>query len=87
MKLKLDTLLENIPLNFPEPADISSRSKAAESNNFNIIAQLNQTEVIRKEIHLQKSVHLPTIDLEANYGVQDNTSTFSLRGDTQSIGF
>ena len=73
MKLKLDTLLENIPLNFPEPANISSRSKAAESNNFNIIAQLNQTEVIRKEIHLQKSV-------------QDSTSTFALRGDTQSIG-
>jgi len=35
---QLDTLLENIPLNYPEPADITSWSKAAESNNFNIIA-------------------------------------------------
>jgi len=83
---QLDTLLENIPLNFPEPADITLWSKAAESNNFNIIAQLNQTEVIRKEIKLQKSGHLPTIDIVANYGVQDNTSNFGLRGDTQSVG-
>lgn len=83
---KLNSLQESIPLNFPEPADITSWSKAAENNNFNIIAQLNQTEVVRKEINLQKSGHLPTIDIVANYGVQDNTSSFGLRGDTQSVG-
>ncbi len=82
----LDTLLETIPLNLPEPADITSWSNVAENNNFNIIAQLNQTEVLRKEIKRQKSGHLPTIDIVASYGVQDNTSTFGLRGDTQSVG-
>ena len=83
---KLNSLQESIPLNFPEPTDITSWSKAAENNNFNIIAQLNQTEVVRKKINLQKSGHLPTIDIVANYGVQDNTSNFGLRGDTQSVG-
>jgi len=37
-------------------------------------------------MNLQKSGHLPTIDIVANYGVQDNTSNFGLRGDTQSVG-
>ncbi len=83
---KLNALLENIPLNSPEPADIKSWSKAAESNNFNIVAQLNLTEVARKEVNLKQSAHIPTIDLIASYGVQDNTSSFGLRGDTQSIG-
>ena len=82
----LNLLQANIPLNLPEPANISSWSTAAESNNFNIVAQLNQTEIARKEINLKQSDHLPTIDLTANYGVQDNTSTFGLRGDTQSFG-
>ncbi len=83
---ELNLLQENIPLNLPEPADIASWSKAAENNNFNIIAQLNQTEVVRKEINLQKSGHLPTLDIVANYGVQDANSNFGLRGETQAIG-
>ena len=84
--VKLNKLVEDFPLLLPEPADISLWSKSAESNNFSIVAQLNQAEIIRKEIKLQKSGHLPTIDIVANYGVQDNTSNFGLRGDTQSIG-
>ncbi|MCF6250786.1 MAG: TolC family outer membrane protein [Methylococcaceae bacterium] len=83
---ELNSLQENIPLNLPEPADISSWSKTAENNNFNIVAQLNQTETARKEIKLKQSAHLPTIDLIGNYVIQDNTSTFGLRGDTQSFG-
>jgi len=83
---KLNSLQENIPLNLPEPADISSWSKTAENNNFNIVAQLNQTETARKEIKLKQSAHLPTIDFVASYGIQDNTSNFGLRGNTQSFG-
>ena len=82
----LNLLQENIPMNLPEPADIKSWSESAEKNNFNIIAQLNQAEVARKEVNLKRSSHLPTIDLVGNYGVQDNTSNFGLRGDSQSIG-
>ncbi len=83
---ELNPLNDNIILNSPEPADISLWAKAAENNNFNIVAQLNQAEIARKEIELQQSAHLPTLDIVANYGVQDNTSSFGLRGDTQSVG-
>lgn len=82
----LNSLHAKIPLISPEPADITSWSKAAESNNFNIVAQLNQTETARKEVNLRQSAHLPTIDLVASYERQDNTSNFGLRGDTQSLG-
>ncbi len=84
--IELAPLLEQIDLNLPEPADISSWANSATTNNFSLIAQLNQTEVARKEITLQQSGHLPTLDIVANYGMQDNTSTFGLRGDTQSVG-
>ena len=83
---KLKSLKNNIPMNLPEPVDINSWSETAEKNNFNIVAQLNQTEVARKEVNLKQSDHLPVISLVANYGAQDNTSTFGSRGETQSVG-
>lgn len=82
----LNRLQEEIKLNLPDPTDISQWAKVAETNNFSIIAQINQTEVSRKQVTLQKSGHLPTVDIVANYGIQDNTSSFGLRGDTRSIG-
>ncbi len=82
----LNLLQAKISLSPPEPADLPSWSKAAENNNFKIVAQLNQTEVARKHVELQKSGHLPTVDIIGSYGVVDNNSSFSLRGDAQSIG-
>ena len=58
----------------------------AKLNNLNIVAALNQAEVTRKNISIQQSGHLPTLDIVANYNVQDVNSTFGLRGDTQSVG-
>lgn len=83
---ELDTLTEKMPLLYPEPADLKAWAKAAENNNFKIIAQLNQTEFARKNIALQRSGHIPTLDIVASYGVSDVNNTFGLRGDTQSVG-
>jgi outer membrane protein len=83
---ELNLLQADIPFNLPEPEEIASWSDAAEKNNFNIVAQLNQTEVARKEINLNRSRHLPTIDIVASYFVSDNTGTSGLRGETQSVG-
>ncbi len=83
---ELDLLAEEVPLALPEPADINAWAKTAESNNFNIIAQLNQTEFARKNIALQRSGHLPTLDIVASYGGSDVNSKFGLRGDSESVG-
>ncbi len=85
-KAELNPLHDKIRLNLPEPTDISSWDKVSETNNFNIIAQLNQTEVARKAVLLQQTGHLPTVDVVGNYSFQDSNSTFGLRGDTRSIG-
>ncbi len=70
----------------PQPNDIKEWGEIAKNNNVNIIAALNQLEVAKKNIAIQQSGHLPTLDIVANYNTQDVNSTFGLRGDTQSVG-
>lgn len=82
----LDTLGENLPLKKPEPANIFDWSKTAEVNNLSIIAAFNQSEVNRKAIEIQRSGHMPKLDIIGSYGVSDVNSTFGFRGDTQNVG-
>ncbi len=82
----LNPLHETIVLDKPDPEDIAAWTESAENNNFTIVAQLNQAEIARKDVELRQSGHLPTLDIVANYNLQDNTSRFGLRGDTQSVG-
>lgn len=82
----LDSLDEKLPLAQPEPMDIAAWSNSAEINNFNIISAVNEAEVFRKSIDLQRNGHMPQLDLVASYGVSDDNSSFGLRGDMQSVG-
>ncbi len=75
-----------LPLNPPEPNNISDWSRAAEKTNYAVIAALNEAELARKNIELQIGGHLPQLDIVGSYNLSDNTSVFGLRGDTQSIG-
>jgi len=86
IELDLLTLSKKISLTPPTPNDISEWTKIAETNNLQIISALNQAEISRKDISLQQSGHIPTLDIIANYGVSDVGSTFGARGDTQSVG-
>ena len=70
----------------PQPNDITKWAELAENNNLDIIAAFNQMEVSKKNIAIQRSGHLPTLDIVANYNTQDVNSSFGLRGDTQSVG-
>ncbi|MEC4749218.1 TolC family outer membrane protein [Methylomicrobium sp. Wu6] len=82
----IDPLGEQLPLKKPDPADITKWSDTAELNNFGVIAAYNQAEAERKSIQIQRSGHLPQLDIVASYDVSDVNSTFGFRGDTQSIG-
>lgn len=77
---------DKLPLIEPQPTDIEEWSKNAILNNLNVIAAINDTEVIKKTIELQRSGHYPTLDIVGSYGLTDNNSTFGLRGNRQSIG-
>jgi outer membrane protein len=84
--LALDALGEKIPLARPEPDDMSAWSSSAEVGNFSIISAFNQMEFARKSIDLQRSGHLPKLDLTASAGQYDTSSNFGLRGSTEVVG-
>jgi len=58
----------SMPLVAPEPNDIKQWSDIAESQNMKIVAAKYKVESSRQEIKIQKSEHLPTLDLVANHG-------------------
>ncbi|MGR8933454.1 MAG: TolC family outer membrane protein [Gammaproteobacteria bacterium] len=77
---------KKLPLNPPQPQDIDAWSKIADGQNLAVISALNAAEVARKTIELQRSGHYPSVDLIGNVSKSDNSSTFGLRGDQESIG-
>ena len=82
----LAILAEEISYSPPVPNDIAEWTNIADTNNLDVVAALNQAEVSRKNIQIQQSGHMPTLDVVANYGVADVNSSFGQRGDTQSVG-
>ncbi len=82
----LNPLGETLPLKKPEPDNMTKWGETAEASNLSIIAALNQMEFSRKAIDVQRSGHLPKLDLVGTYGATDNNSAFGLRGDNQTIG-
>ncbi len=66
------SLVDDMPLVTPEPNDIEQWTKTAESQNMIIIAAKHKVESARQQVNIEKSGHLPTVDLVANRG---NTAT------------
>ncbi len=85
-EIALNSLGESLPLKKPEPDNLDKWSETAETNNLSIISAFNQMEFARKTIDVQRSGHLPRLDLVGSYGVSENGSAFGPRGDTQNIG-
>lgn len=84
---ELNALQAHVPLGPPEPDDIAAWANSAESNNFAIVAQLNQAEYTRKSIDLQQAKHLPTLDIIAAYNQVDSSGNrFGSLGDNESVG-
>jgi len=83
---KLILLPTAMPLMKPEPLDINKWAATADQQNLGVISAQNQAEVARKNIELQRSGHYPTLDIVGSYSIQDNSSSFGLRGDVGQIG-
>ncbi len=79
-------LPKTIPLMKPEPMDMTAWAVSADQQNLGIVAAQNQAEVARKSIELQRTGHYPTLDVVGSYSIQDNSSSFGLRGDVGQIG-
>lgn len=80
----LDT---SIPLVRPEPEDIDEWTRNAMQQNFNIAAAEYALESANQEIKVQKSGHLPTLDLVARTGYDKTGGRFgATRIDADAIG-
>lgn len=84
--LELSPLQATIPVELPIPGDISEWANNAETHNFAIVAQFNKTKFAQRSIDLQQSRHFPTIDLTAEFKIEDSNSQFGFRGDTFAFG-
>ncbi|MFU8787709.1 MAG: TolC family outer membrane protein [Methylobacter sp.] len=86
VELNLLGLNQRLPLNKPDPDNMDAWGKIAENQNLKVLAALNEAEVARKTIDIQRSGHYPTVDIVGAYTLTDNNSTFGLRGDQERVG-
>ena len=82
----INRLRENIPLSRPNPDSIKTWTDTAMQRNPNIIAANNSTEVARKNIDLQRTGHLPTLDLVAMGNTSESDYRLGNDVDDASIG-
>lgn len=78
---QLSPLGENMPLVQPQPAVIEDWTELSQQQNLLIIAARNQLETARQEIRIQRSGHLPALDLVATKGFDSTGGRF---GGTQT---
>src|SRR5690625_1314895 len=64
---QMATLLEDLPLETPEPSEPNKWIELAQAQNPSIMAALQQTEVLRHASRQQTSRMLPTVDLVAQH--------------------
>ena len=83
---QLSSLNDALPLLMPVPNDMQQWLGLARQNNLSILAAANRTEVARKNIEIQFSAHLPTVDLILNIGTTDTDRPAGLIADSQAIG-
>jgi outer membrane protein len=68
----LDTVKNNFPLIYPEPADIEQWSNIAVKQNFDLMAARFATIVARENVKLQNAGHIPTLTAQASYNYEYN---------------
>jgi len=68
----LARLEKEIPLINPDPEDVEAWVEKAQQNNPEIIAARFASEAARKEINVQRSGHLPTLDVVARREYNDS---------------
>ena len=68
------------------PQDINSWANTAESNNFNDCRPIQSGRIHPKNVEIQQSKHLPTLDILAQYNQSENGNVYGLRGNYESVG-
>ncbi|NIR61803.1 MAG: TolC family outer membrane protein, partial [Gammaproteobacteria bacterium] len=67
----LADLQEQVPLQRPDPDDMSEWVSTAEEQNLQVVARRAAAEVARQQVERQRSGHYPTVNLRASHELQD----------------
>lgn len=69
-------LSENMPFVRPDPEDLDQWTQTSLDQNLQVTAAVQAVEVARKEIRVQQSGHLPTLDGVARWGYDKSGGRF-----------
>lgn len=72
----LNGLNDGLPLVNPEPAEIDTWTDTSLQQNLDVLSARYAVDTARDEIRLQKTGHLPTLDLVARYGFDTSGGRF-----------
>jgi len=86
VSVPLARLGDRLPLAPPQPDDINVWAETALANNYAIIAAKEATEAARKEIKIERSGYLPTVDAQAGYDIARDGAEFYSDSDTGYVG-
>ncbi|MEN6584747.1 MAG: TolC family outer membrane protein [Sulfuricella sp.] len=74
----LAALSTSMPLQGPEPSDMTKWVEAAQQNNLQVQVQRAAVEIANQEVARNRGGHLPTLDLVANYSDTGATASTNL---------
>lgn len=82
---KVDLLKPDLELSNPEPNSADDWINRARQHNLSILSAQAGTETARQQIDLQRSGHLPTLDINASATYTDSGGAFPREGDRSEI--
>lgn len=85
ISVPLARLGEKLPLTPPEPNDIRAWASTAIRSNYGILAAIESVNAAKASIEIERSGHLPNLDLQAGYDVSRSDAQYS--GTDSETGF
>ncbi|EXJ14372.1 TolC family outer membrane protein [Imhoffiella purpurea] len=86
VNVPLARLGDKLPLAPPEPNSLETWAETAIRSNYGIIAASEAANSAKQEIAIQRSGHLPTVDLEAGYDLTRSDAKYDTDSDTAYVG-
>lgn len=85
VKVPLARLGARLPLTPPQPNNIDAWADAAVKNNYAVIAAVESAQAAKKQISIERSGHLPTLNLQAGYDLARSDMEFGTDRDSAFI--
>lgn len=73
--LKLKVLKKKIPLLLPDPPNVKIWTDKAQQNNLTLLAVTAESEIARRELSVNRSGYLPTLDVVGSRSQSDSVDT------------